>query len=419
MPTPVFCCGFECGQLGNSNGQHFFGSLGTPTISTTTVRTGNRSLRINPTASAMTARSAALTTSSFWVVRFYVRFTTLPGTNFRIMLMQTANNGVVFNPSDSTLRMYHSSASTQSSDGVVITTGVWYRVDYSYDGSGGTSVQNMKVDGVSLTQFSGGASGSTTQINFGDSAVSHTTDMFIDDVIISHTLADFPLGAGYVDHFIPTADGAHNIAGTADFRRTLTATDILNSTTDAFELVNDVPLESGASVDWINMLAPPNATDYVECIFGPAPGVSTPTVGPRAVEVIAGIHQAATGTGNMEIRLNDNGTMGTVYSATTVAGVTSVAYKRAHFADPPSAASVWHANNDGSDGDFRDLRVRFGSPAALDVNPDQFFDCIMIEAEFAEVVSVFPAAYDRTTEQPYLQKRLITGAGQKNNAVKP
>ena len=61
-------------------------------------------------------------------------------------------------------------------------------------------------------------------------------------------------------------------------------------------------------------------------------------------------------------------------------------YKRAHFADPPSAATAWVIGG-GGNGDFTDLRVRFGSPAALDVNPDQYFDCIMLEAEFATVVA--------------------------------
>ena len=144
------------------------------------------------------------------------------------------------------------------------------------------------------------------------------------------------------------------------------------------------------------MLAPVNATDYVQCWLGPAPGISTPTDPPRAVEVIAGIHQAGTGAGNMEIRLRDGNygisvahTLSRIYTATAVAGNTAVQYKRAHFAEPPSAATAWVIGGAG-DGDFNNLRVIFGSPAALDVDPDQYFDGLMIEAEFAEVVSAQP-----------------------------
>jgi hypothetical protein len=190
-----------------------------------------------------------------------------------------------------------------------------------------------------------------------------------------------------LNHFVPTSDGTHNIAGAADFERTLTGTDILNATTTAYQLVDDVPLESGASVDWINMVAPPNATDYVECIFGPASGISTPTAGPRAVEVIAGIHQAGTGTGNMEIRMNDNGTNNVLYTATAVAGISNVAYKRKHYGTNIANGGAWTISGAGN---FNNLRVRFGSPAAVDANPDQYFDCIMIEAEFAEVSGRIP-----------------------------
>jgi hypothetical protein len=102
------------------------------------------------------------------------------------------------------------------------------------------------------------------------------------------------------------------------------------------------------------------------------------------VEVIAGIHQATTATGNMEIRINDNGTMNVLYTATTVAGVTAVAYKRKHYAVNIANGGAWTVVSGA--GNFNNLRVRFGSPAVLDVVPDQYFDCIMVEAEFAAVV---------------------------------
>ena len=135
------------------------------------------------------------------------------------------------------------------------------------------------------------------------------------------------------------------------------------------------------------MAAPTAATQYVRCKFGPAPGISVPTTPPRCAEVIAGIHQAATTTGNMEIRLYDATVIDPVYSATAVAGVTTVVYKRKAYASGP--AGSWVIGGGGS-GDFTNIKVEFGSPAALDVVPDQYFDCIMIEAEFAEAVAAVP-----------------------------
>lgn len=391
MATPVFCCGFECGVTGS----HW--TLGTgASFSTGTVRSGVRALRLNASASASSVASVAANfplTGNKLVVRFYLHFTTLPTTALRILNIvnvggtsgTTRQVGILF---DSTVNkifpMITGSAAT-GSVGASVTTGQWYRIDWKIDMSANPWVQALSVDGVEdavTISLAADTFTANAQVVFGHVSTTSTFDIFYDDFLASQTTADYPLGAGYVNHFIPTADGTHNIAGTADFQRTLTGTDILNATTTAFQLVDDVPLESGASVDWINMLAPPNATDYVECVFGPASGISTPSVAPRAVEVIAGIHQAATGTGNMEIRLNDNGTTNAMYSATGVAGVTSVAYKRKHYATPPTGGAWTVAAGDGN---FNNLKVRFGSPATLDVNPDQYFDCIMLEAEFIEV----------------------------------
>lgn len=317
------------------------------------------------------------------VGRVYLRFATLPNVDTTLIQPGTAIT-LSFRQSDSSIYCQNGSGGSFGSSGVAVTTGVWYRIDFKYVGTGASPVLDAQVDGAPVAQLTGtGSSGSVTLALGLDDPV--TADLFWDDLVVSVTGADYPFGAGYVNHFVPTADGTHNIAGTGDFQRTLTGTDILNATTTAFQLVDDVPHETTVT-DWINMLAPPNATDYVECVFGPASGISTPTTAPRAVEVICGINQSGTGAGNMEIRLNDNGTMNAVYSATGVAGVavaTGQQFKRKHYASGPAGAWVIGG---GGNGDFTDLRIRFGSPAALDVNPDQYFGCAMIEAEFAEVV---------------------------------
>ena len=395
--TPVFCCGFECGV---TNSAHF-ALAGASSFSASTVRSGSRSLRLNPAAASTAAATYSHITGAQtrWVGRFYVRFTALPDADTQIAVagsVGTSSCAIRFKLSDS--KIYAAIGSTIGATGVAVTTGVWYRIDFDFNFTAGNDTSDVKVDGVSCGQVSsetGAADAAAMRLAL-TSAV--TADVFYEDFMLSLTGADYPLGAGYVNHFVPTADGTHNVAGTGDFQRTLTGTDILNATTTAFQLVDEVPLEATVT-DWINMLAPVNATDYVECIFGPAPGIQIPIIGPRAVEVIAGINQSGTGAGNMEIRLNDNGSMGTVYTATGVAGVavaTGQQFKRAHFADPPSAASTWNAGSSGN-GAFNNVRVRFGSPAALDVNPDQYFGCIMIEAEFADQLDA--AAFGRPAGQ--------------------
>ncbi len=83
--------------------------------------------------------------------------------------------------------------------------------------------------------------------------------------------------------------------------------------------------------------------------------------------------------------MNDNGTTNVLYTATAVIGVTSVAFKHKHYATAIAGGGAWTVS--AGNGNFNNLRVRFGSPAAVDANPDQYFDCIMVEAEFAEVAA--------------------------------
>lgn len=387
--TGIFTCGFECGVTGTV-GQHF-NITGTGSISTSTVRNGARSFRSNPSAASGNAVSTTLTNSSVWIIRSYVYFATLPSGNSSLIHVPINNGsityvGAVYRSSDASIYAGIANGAAFGATGVSVTTGQWYLVDVKINASINPWTIDVQVNTSACAQRTNAvASGSSTTFEVGNNATV-TADVFFDDIFISQTSGNYPIGAGYVNHFIPTSDGTHNVAGTNDFERTLTGTDIDNTTTTAYQLIDDVPMESSV-VDFINMILPINATDYTEHVFGAAAGISTPTAAPRAVEVIAAIHQTGTGTGNMEIRLNDNGSMGTVYTATTVAGTTTLVYKRAHFVDPPSAASVWTLSGNGN---FNNIKVRFGSPAALDVNPDQYLDCIMVEAEFLEVPLTVP-----------------------------
>lgn len=381
MSTPVFTCGFECGRTSTTAGvgEHWINLSGTASIQTSTVRSGARSFRANPTAASAFASTTPLTTNTRWIGRVYIQFATLPSADVDLCGPNVANGPTVrFKQSDS--KLYAAVAGTLGAFGVSVTTSVWYRIDFDANiSAGGNDTCDVMVDGVACGQATaGGAVAGIDNVFIGLIGTS-TADVFFDDFVLSNTGVDYPIGAGYVNHFVPTADGTHNIAGAADFQRTLTGTDILNATTTAFQLVDDVPLESGASVDWVNLIAPPNATDYVECVFGPASGISTPTAAPRAVEVIAAIHQAGTGLGSMEIRMNDNGTTNVLYTAAAVAGVTTIIYKGKQYATAPTGGAWTVAAGAGN---FNNLRVRFGSPAVVDANPDQFFDCIMVEAEF-------------------------------------
>lgn len=381
--TPIFCCGFECGVFISSGsgvpGYHFYGGS-SASISTTTVRSGLRSGRINGTNIVDGFSTEAFAASSnITVFRFYIRFASLPSVTTSLGVSGSGNPGVFFNATDS--KIYpgrYNAGAFLGTQGFSVTTGVWYRIDCRVNTSANPWAIDVSVDGTALTTYSPAIASQTSNAIYLGPVNSATVDMYYDDVIVSQTSGDYPIGGGYVNHFIPTSDGTHNVAGSNDFERSGTGTDILNSTTDAYLLIQKEPLVT-TNTTYILLLAPPNATDYVECVFGNGTGVSTPTIAPRWVEAIVTFNEVTSGVNNIRLALNDNGTTSDIYNGDV--GNTNVAHKG--WSDPPSAATSWTLSS--GNGNFLNLRIRcYTSDAA----PDPTFISAMLEAEFQEIVSI-------------------------------
>jgi hypothetical protein len=212
-----------------------------------------------------------------------------------------------------------------------------------------------------------------------------TTTYFTDDWIISNTAADYPIGAGSVYPYVPTSDGSHNVTHAGDFIKGSAGANITNATTDSYQLVDDFPMDDTTpdTDDYVSAVADTGGgSEYVEHVFGIAGGLTGPATAPRAVEVAVAYHQASTGTGNSTFKLNDNGTESTIF-AFNAAGVTTTKYARKHYATAPTGGA-WISGSSGN-GAFGNLRHRFGY--STDGNPDQYFDCAMVEAEFADIVA--------------------------------
>jgi len=379
--TGVFCCGFECSNLYVNpapNLAHWPVTTGF-SMSTSTVRTGGYSLRLNPAAAA-TRIACLISASTNVVARFYIRFATLPDADTYIagvgLASSTVRIGIGFKQSDSKLYCATGSTVTFGATGVGVTTGVWYLIDLKMDQTTGAKVVDAQVDGVALGQHTSTQAGGAGSFSFGTGAETITADIFYDDFALSHTAVDYPIGAGRIDHFVPTADGTHNTGTAGTFIVGAAGANITDATTDSYLLVDDVPYEDDTpgTDDYINQAAI-GAANYVEHIFGPAPGVSTPTVAPRTVEVLSAVHQQSTSIGASVCKINDNGTEDTIGSVAG-AGQTTPRHFRKHYAVMPADSLAWDIAR------FNNLRHRFGY--STDAAPDQYFDCAMLEAEFQE-----------------------------------
>lgn len=383
--TPVFCCGFECGVVAINH----FSSVGTASVSTTTVRSGSRSGRVNPSAASghfATAVGGAdsIPAANIWVIRSYVYFNSLPTSSCPIIRTNTGTGpGAYFKSSDSKIYAGHTPATPVfGASGVTVTTGQWYLIDVKVNSTNNPWTIDVQVNGSACGQLTNAIASATQDgMSVGVNGATTTCDIYYDDVVVSQTSADYPIGAGFVNHFIPTSDGTHNVAGANDFEFSATGTDITNATTTAYTLIDDVPLKSGSITEYINLIAPPNATDYVEVVFGPASGISTPSVAPRAVEtIIAKAKGTGTGTNNLRIALNDNGTTNDIFNGDTTTASPTASYARKHYATGPAGAWTVSAGA----GNFNNIRMRcFTSDAA----PDPWWASAMIEAEFAPLAA--------------------------------
>lgn len=374
--TPVFCCGFECGV----DTSHWFTVTGT-SYSTTTVRTGARSLRVNPTAASNAVNSPTLASSTRWIGRIYIQFATLPSADVDLVSVGTTAGGpqVRFKQSDS--KLYAAVSSTFGASGVAVTTGQWYLIDFDFNiSTGGNDLCDIQVNGTACGQATAaGLSAAQTRLTIGNIGANATMDVFFEDCVLSQTAADYPIGAGKVLALSPGSDGTHTFTTTIGVRGTTgapTGGGNIASSTDSFNWLNAKPIGGGATDNTRLWNQQSNgSTLYGEVKFESSGEANAP----RAVEVLIVRRDAGTGVGDSTFKISDNGTESTVFATGAVAGIASDNYHTKQFATPPSGGS-WNMNASGN-GSFPNLRFRFGYSA--DANPDHYCRGVMIEAEFA------------------------------------
>lgn len=213
VPTSTFICGAECGIA-------VVGALTTPgvehwssvTAPASVVTSGpasmrsTRAFRFNPSTQSPSLThtfTTAIASPATMVARFYVYFATVPNTSTGLLCTPTGTYGVAYHQPSGQLRA--TNGSSFAAAGIAVTTGQWYRVDTKIK-IDTTRTVDLSVDGVATTQFSeAGTAAAQTGFMLGSFAT-WTGDVYFDDVDVSGTSADYPIGAGTVAGLYPTAD---------------------------------------------------------------------------------------------------------------------------------------------------------------------------------------------------------------------
>jgi hypothetical protein len=393
--TDAVVCTGACGRRGS--GLHLTTGSNVSSNSDIVRGSGTHTILLESTAApASVGIQAPFAPSNIWGAvseRFYIYFETVPSGNTQICTHRTTSGGlsstavgIGYDSTNHQLRIVQWTGSAIGtaygfgSTGISISAGQWYLVDMKVFSDSGMVKVDVEINGVALPEGSFSLFGATIGAPvLGDSSANRTQKYRIADYYGIADDAAYPIGAGFVRRFVPVADGVHNVTNAGDFVRGAAGANITNATNDSYLLVNDLPLDDTTpdANDYINQTQDfSGGAEYVEHIFG-SPDAFTPITPPTALDAIVAYHAENTGIGSSKVKLNDDGNEVSILEF-AAAGSTSIRYVAKHFANPVLGLTGWSL--DLGPGDFNDLRARFGYSA--DGNPNQYLDCIMLEAAF-------------------------------------
>jgi hypothetical protein len=293
----VFLTGFEFGFMDAtaddlvSGGKALVTTVtGTPTISTTSPRTGTYCLEISASAAAESCRCSFAAGVKTAGSRFAIRFpSALPGATVTLGMFQcTPGDGSFQITAGGRFQVIVTGGAGAALIGpTTVNADQWYLVELKYDTSGTTFTLSGQIDGAN-----GGSSTKSGQTatditgHFVGTGGAQTFTARYDDWIILNT-ADYP-GEGQVVLCKPNADGTHSIS--AGGFRDQVPTSITNGTTDAWQRVDGIPMNT--TTPYIEQ---PTAAsgEYVEVEFETTPSAIATLNGVRAEAALFGDGTAA------------------------------------------------------------------------------------------------------------------------------
>ena len=219
----LFQSGFELNSA--AAGVEFSNASGSPTISSTTYRSGSYAGRISSLSSGTAkyfGHTMVQTTIKTMFARFYFRVATLPSAENRIFLINDAvalTTPVVYLTLDNSgvLKLYDEDGQITGTS--TLSTGTWYRIEVKVDisAASGSHIVEAKVDGASaFASASDRAIGQTNLLYpvFGgnlNSEAQTTGDWFFDDIAINNEKSIF--GQSYTAYGNAGGSAANDLYG--------------------------------------------------------------------------------------------------------------------------------------------------------------------------------------------------------------
>jgi hypothetical protein len=262
-PAAVKVTGFEHGVVSAVGLGIFSAVAGTATTADTLVaRTGTYSLKVTDPVGTANNVSLAFGAPAISVVRVYVRLASLPAANVTELLKldAAAGNDLILGYVAATQRLsmrFGATAVVPAASAAV--AGTWYRIDMRLLANTNPRTATWQIDGVAQTALTDVASAaSTLTLRIGSTVVADTFTANYDDLLISATSADYPVGAGTVVGLRPDGMGT-NVNATSFREDDGTVIDATTSTR-----LDDSPMT--ILTDYVRQQTI-GANDYIELTF--------------------------------------------------------------------------------------------------------------------------------------------------------
>lgn len=310
--NPLWIDGFEHGAVGTTLGA-YSSVTATPTIITSSFRTGARAGQISSSAASELLGLDVPAGNRTVVCSCYVMITSLtPGANHQLIVFTHANGNpqLWFNDTSNRFMLAINNTDQQDFGPNPIVINTWYRVDLIAVSSGGTTSITGRAysDTGALTgaligsqQVSSRAQtdADITRVSLGTAGATTSTQNY-DDWVITLDATDFPFVPHGIYSLIPNADGTHNIAVAGDLD-SFVGTAFDNSTTTAFSFIDHRPLQLANTADNVIRQDAQSATEYVELGFE---DLAANVGAPHAVRAyVTSVMSSTTGTPTAEARL--------------------------------------------------------------------------------------------------------------------
>lgn len=322
--SPTWLTGFEAG-VASSAGTGLYDIGLNASIDSSIKRSGSYSAKL--TASGTGAYIAkAVGGAANATFRFAVRFETLPSADVVIAgLTAAAGNGLNlgYRNSDKKLTLRWGTGTLAASTNAIAAS-TWYVIDLRASLGANPRTADWRVDGTTETSVSSAETASViAYIGPGTSGADSYT-AYYDDILLTTSSSDYPIGAGSVLALEPDGVGTHNNSG--NFREEdNTAID-----SSSWNRLDEVPLNSTS--DSVRQTTASN-TSYLVFTFN-----DTSASCIKAVSGLVAYTSATTGTNAGKTSVFNGSTENVIYSG-NMAAATTLRYASAAVA--PSGSTSW------------------------------------------------------------------------------